>query len=1135
MDSLDKDAASNIPLKAWPRLVHILNKFALTKHQARSSDEEATLNLLKHGESIKIPRTLRKEGEDIPYALRPTQAALIIHACINFIYWKASKQRIPQGEDLTVIKGAMFLAEQLFHHALSTPDGRFHLHYFSYKNNTQEILPFRHTQNIKSLANSLLKYQKTLVALANHENKPISFPPLYCTTLVKEELAASKAKFELLLAQGFKGDINDSSDSLDALQENKGFLPTASYFDGKTKEEDISDREDGFLDTDEENNPNSAFSGMDFSDSPENNQPIQWGSPNLEGYDRPKLAVRGNISSTPKNWVWDYEQDPLEYILEYTAQKCQEPVEHAISNLVSTPPYGQINAQDPSKVLIINPKNKNNPDNYWKCLKSLTSGVSTQESENQETLEKLDCARFSLSLTDLNTQWVEIHKNILIQELLYENCAPTARPPSLLPVSTFAENLNLLPWDTSWEKNKSNPVIQEAINTSLHGGPAFQKKLIQFMVEKNLLPPLPASPINHTAFMVAFLAKVNGLALDNSFALKLRNDILIETFQEIPKADGTLWSQQESEIWLEHLQTKGVGTYENSSGMEKKREEILSLLNKVYSTIDATPEKAAPVLYKLAENLHPKLAGVCSQAIRRELRSQLNTLKSYAELRGDKQKSYDLQALVAFMSSISSKVKSQEWYTNKLNNIKTLSEILITIFHEPKRSRLFFPGSKKPEDRDPLEITLDFLKSFPEGECASFGKLPIQQELLAFREDISKQPANNLQESLTQISKNLKLRGGSHQNERDLTNIKSTLESSLHIAKTIHNSSTPMETMDHLVNNALEIVKYAHNAPPPIQMPLDSEELSIWETQTIVDNTVNTCEMLANSNRNKAQDIKALDAATQQLSLSIAVLSLAKFETAPQEQKFLESIQNLEKEVASAWKNNYLFWKGLQGIAKSIKARKDSEDFQVSSSGEATLNNMIAIAKAKSENRTAGVFASQETPMQSKMFQITTIRSRFVHWGVSIPIALWLAKDTKGKVTKINKKDFELALENRIANCQKLLTTSDLETTLQTFKDSQQEQIRLLNLRVLTNCLLFLQNTNEVPRRMDWKQKNSVPTRGEILVSGRSHSPECTPNKTTIKESDILPLPPSSKKESLRVYNPFYPLGDEYLSQDIPL
>jgi hypothetical protein len=1130
---VEADTDDHVPRQAWPRLVHYLNRFALTKHQYEKSDEEAAYDLLQQGEKIQIPRSIRRNGEEVPYAIWPTQACEIIKACVDFIYWKADKTPVPSTADLQSIKGAMFLAEQLFHHAVCTPNGQFHLHRL---NKEKEIVPYAHTQKIKRLAGQLTKYRETLLALLSTLKIPSSIPTLSCRTVVEEEIKSSKKKFEIMLSQGFEGDLQDATDSLDALKDNKGFQATKSVFENPEGDTEQTYSEETELNI-PEGNPNDVDAPTLLS-SPT----LAWDNPLLLPSASPRETQRGNITSHPSNWIWTYEQDPLEYTLEYACHHASEAITQAIELLQTQKNNPDTIDKIGTKALIINPKNKVNPDGFWRYLRSLTSGLAPEESEHASTLEKLDCARFSLALEKLNSEWGRLSQSNTIQQQLFNFITPPENPERIR-LEEFSALLTKHPWAKTWADCKTHPETQRLLSIAFQQGEAYQNLLHQKLVELKLVPHAPEFPVDHPSFMATFYSKTSELLQQPLHTHKLRNEILLETFLQTPKADGSMWSQKEAEIWLEHLQTQAVGTYENSPATEDRRKKLLGLLNSVYSAAEADPNNETRIMKKLAESLYSKLSGATSQIARRELRNQLNELKKSAESRGDQSKTTSLQKMISFVSSISSQIKSQAWYENKHENTSRLEELLTCVLHEPKTHTLFFPGSKKPEPKEPLPITLDFLKNYSEEKDMPIGNHTINTEIEQARLNPQLQEGQKIQKALEQVSKTLDLSQGA---ERPLLQKKKVLESALSITKTLHNSKHPLETMDELCSNALEIVKYA-SQPDHTFPPSESQQIEPWEIDTIVENLEHTQNQLCEANRTHKQNPRLFSEANYQLQLSLHLLPHAQFQNEKQQKKFLQKIQQLEKEITITWENNYLFWKGLSTIAWNIKTRRESTEFQAELG---TLKNILSITKAKSENTTAGLCTKQETPTQSRIFQITHSRARKIPWEITIPIALWLSKETKGGKTKISKKDFENLLESRIQSCQLLIDLAredkNLGRTFHQFQGSKNEQQRLVNERVLHHCLLFVQEPEELKKGIRWTQKNR-----ELARSLRVESPHLdTPQKLTAQRpppntspntcSSRLPqeMPTNRRSGRPKTKNDRaleLQLEDDELSQEIPL
>jgi hypothetical protein len=131
-----------------------------------------------------------------------------------------------------------------------------------------------------------------------------------------------------------------------------------------------------------------------------------------------------------------------------------------------------------------------------------------------------------------------------------------------------------------------------------------------------------------------------------------------------------------------------VGAYENSVGMEKERKKLLSRLNHLFKTPREEWEKARilpptqqgeaidkihNVLSSAAGAFYSYLSGKTGQLTRRELRTKVYSLKTAAEKRGDKDKVEAFTEMGRFISSISSQIKSGEWYEKEAENKKLSS------------------------------------------------------------------------------------------------------------------------------------------------------------------------------------------------------------------------------------------------------------------------------------------------------------------------------------------------------------------------------------------------------------------------------------------------------------------------------
>ena len=963
---IEVEKEEKIPLEAWPKLVYYLRKYWLTTTRDGTSEEDSALSFLKNGRKLSLPSTINLQGETVPYQIWPTQAANFIEACVGYLgyrYKTSGTSSLPQNDDLKVVTGVLMLAEQLFPHTVAAPNGRFHLHYID---TNLELATHKHTKKIKRLAQHLSDFRQSLLSLSELNKQPIQLPELNSLDLVNQETQSSKKKFLLLLAEGYTGDrIDEAIDSLDTLKENKGFDP-------KSEEE--------FL----EENPQNEIETLSEAEEEYNNT---WSGGPLPKEKALLNTQRGNITTTPKDWIWDYQEDPLEFTLEYTANHSLPCLLQALE-ILQQANHTQSFEEITTKALVINPAHKTNPDSLWRIIKRISNNFPDDlPPESEKTLQKLDCARFSMSLQKLNKEW----------------------------------------------------------------------------------------GVNHQAFLTRFHSKLHNLMETPSYQNALRNQILIDTFLETSNNTEKNYTIKDAEIWLEHLQSKGVGTYENSPGMDRKRKNLLNKLNTAFHTLHNNLKKSGMTaqleqqLETLSKQLIRELSGPTGQTTRRELRSQLTSLKTEALERNDTACSENLEDSLKYLASIPSQIKSGAWYESLEYNILSTKKLLKTILTEPKIAPQFFPGSKKPEPQPPLIISLDFLKSHIESKDSPTGGHKINSYINAARDIEKSKEGQKIQEAIAQISKNLNISQQSAQGifeER-----KKSLTAALEIATTIHSSEQAWPTLERMCQNALEIVKTANLKPQEtIEIP---EDLTADEIDILINNIQNATQQFQEALQKNCLKKFHFEKSAEQYQLGIALAAAPHTKQYQLEKKLIESLQNLNRVTCQGWEKNYFFWKGLMNICLNIKARQDNPP---SLSGEGILQNILAITKAKSENRIAGLSQNRQTPTQGLQFQMWEGRARKLLYSVAVPVANWLSKKEKGVKTKITQEEFESALQQKITGCEIMLQlcqeNNNINATVAQFKNEQKVRQNNINQSLIADCLELLKDPAKLAESIRGIEKN---------------------------------------------------------------
>jgi len=1005
MENTDPTLIEKAPNDPWSALAWWMQKYCITRDGEGKTAEEEASEFLSAGPSVKLPQLITVNDERSPYRLYPITSYRIINACVKVLEKQLETEiagESPSPEEETKIAGIMTLANLLFGGACTHPDGQFTIHRMDPIKKRPVLNP--HGRRVKQLAVRLEKYSTTRTELAARKGQKLELPTLSCREIINQEINNSLQIWKIVDGENWDGrNPGDLSDSLDSLKQNLGFEATVT----------AEPLEDDFPDTLEIQSQEIAQSA--------------WTNLNLPFNLRFQETQRGNIlASSPLAWLWNFEEDPLTFVVDYVSSHAKPCLEEAHSLLLQAhmdPKYKEVG----SLALILDPKNKNNPDSYWKIIKRLSQHFSSsQTNEPESTLKKLDCARFTLCLETTN------------------------------------RNLGIDPEE----------------------------------------------------FSKAFHEKVRAILADPALRDTVtRNQILLDTLLETKDAQKLGWGKREGEQWLEHLQSTAVGAYENSIGMENERRKLLTKLNHLFKTPREELEKASKnptenvesiekihgVIASAANAFYSYLSGRTGQMTRRELRTKIYSLKTSAAKRGDRTQEEKLATMGKFVASISSQIKSGEWYTKEKENKSILFDFLIEMLRSPKTNELEFPGSTEPEAKDPLDITIDFLKAFSGETEHPTGSHNITFILELCRTRQLEDEGGQLAAALTKITKNRV------ETLPAIKDRKTTLEGAIEISNGVHQADDPFAFINTRTQEETEILTFipteerpepfSRHPGEPVPPAFDTEGnlAPIGETETALQWL--EFETLRIQEANKDGKMTAANMQDAHRAINAGTLILQGLpENSPQlEQRALSTTTELKREVNLRLEKNLSFWKGMHYISQNIQSRREPEKYQISPTGRGTLQNLIAIAKAKLQNKELTGRTIGSTDAILKQFQLTRTRERTIAPNISIPLALWLSEKEKGTKTKITQEDFVKMLESRHHACILCLNINEndraMQETLNTFQERELDDKNALNTSIINNCITMLENQEELTAGLRWQ--NSHPK--ELAKLGKQHPELDTP------------------------------------------
>jgi len=1014
-ENLDDEIA---PLEPWQALCFYLERFRVIKSGEGKPREEEALSFLGEGQEVKLPYVTTVQSELTPYRIYPIAAYRVINAAVKVLEKDLEKEIRGYTTDRLEIKtliGIATLADTLFSGACTHPEGNFLIHRMDPK--TGEISLKGHGRRIKQLATRLTRWRAVYGDMLVEKGTDPNLPELSCREIVAQEISSSLQRFKITQGANFEGfSPIGSTDSIEALRENMGLEPTAMLGERGGSDEEAE--------TWETEVAQASWMGLDIPH-------------NIRGRD----TIRGNvISESPRDWIWTYEESPLDFVVNYVCAHAKPCLEEAHSLLIEAsenPNVGQLGTY----ALTLDPKSKVNPDSYWKIIKRISHHFPSSKPETDNISKKLDTARFILSLDAIN-------KKLNID------------------AATFQRNYQ--------------QQVYEAIDKSKSSN----------------------EPIT-------------------------RNAILLKAIDLTCPA----MSQIEKEQWLENLQSFAVGAYENSKGMELERKKLLGRINHLFKTpreelekvkhnksqSQNAIEKLNTVIQSASNAFYKYLSGSTGQMTRRELRTKVQTMKKWAEQRGDAKLLEELNHISKFISSISSQIKSGQWYTKEKENKEILFNFLLTMLQTPKPLKgPEFLGSKEPEAKDPLEITIDFLRSFGEEKVLSPGKHAITEVIAMCKAREQADDGIQIADALKEITKN---------KTETLPVIKErerALAGAIDISEFLHNSKNPIKDIAEKFEEELEILATEESPTEDIDPFSDPSAPKVFEGKAMGDTEKQSAIIWL---QKKAQEFKDsqddpnfsqtptwLKKVKETEHMSRKILeSLAREKNTNQGQfnnDILKENRNLQRIINRRLEKNLSFWKGINYIGQNIQSRREAEKYQISPTGRGTLQNIIAIVKAKIQGREVAIDKDKTNKRITedktlRQFKVSRTRGRTLVTNAGVPIALWISKDIKGTKTKINKEDFLETLKSRHKACLVCLDLNKRDTSIEEklhqFHEREKEDRNAINTHIIDQCITMLEDKEGLTKGLEYINSS----RNKLSRISSQNPPLDTPNAIGIKAKEI--------------------------------
>lgn len=439
---------NHLKLSPWENLCEMLIKYRIVNPHENEDKNDAVDRFLRQGKSISLPTVIQDEGRPKPYKMWPSCATECINSLVKHLEADFSDEisSLPRDEeDNQEILGCIELCDVLFQGAASDPRGQISLHKKS-KIKVGEIELNRHGRRLKNLSRRLESYRiskKNWLKSRGDKLSELFEGPTSALAIVAKEVKNSQIWWNQTKSNNQKNpwDMESSLDySFDAQNEANmsGWNPNMGSQDYDENEENTSQLE--FEEDAEEYRNQGEYLGVDF-DRP------------LAALGKGRQDTKGNVMSRPRHWIWRYQEDPLQYTVSYLARQISPGIEDAHSTLSLS--FGKPELQETGGTfLLVNPKHKTNPTDWWKIMTRIADRNKVgRDLESDETLQKLDTARFLLSLEQINQKWGIDHQSFLelwedrVNELTSTADQTTLRNQALIQTLEKTQEKNNIPWD----------------------------------------------------------------------------------------------------------------------------------------------------------------------------------------------------------------------------------------------------------------------------------------------------------------------------------------------------------------------------------------------------------------------------------------------------------------------------------------------------------------------------------------------------------------------------------------------------------------------------------------------------------------------------------------------------------------
>jgi hypothetical protein len=1116
----------------WGALADYMGQYCIISRPDKTGDLEvlkAKANrFLSNGRTVEIPHIVENHlGDSAPFRLYPRCAIKVINACVKVLEkeWEQkiafNKNHTPEEEK--TLEGVLCLADQLFPLACSDPEQGLNLHTvreIRKKNGVvlekphKEISLSYHAKSLKQLATRLEQYRDTKNKLTQSD-----LPPISCRQVLLQELRNSEAQWRLIDPKNWDGRTPQfQMDSLDAMKENIGFEGVSN--DGPDAEENQESIQEKY-ETQESEIDQAAWTGL----------PIQPSAKFEE-------TRRGNLLFTaPKQWIWNYNEDPLEFLTNYTTTHSKIALENAYSLLCkayNNPDLKNLGTQ----ALTLDHKSKNNPDSFWKIIKRMnTHFPASLEFESDHTIQKLDCARFHLSLETIN------HKfgidSALFKEKFQEKVFEAIRNEedsitrSQLLFNTLEE---IHPEWTTMDKEIWLENLQSYAAGAYENSAAMENERQKLLATLNQILKVPRQEIE----MAARTNQPNNENTEKVF--RILQNTSSKIYEMLSGTKGQMIRRElKTKIYSLKTLSENKGEMEMAEKFGKTAKFISSVSSQVKNKSWYTNEKENKkiVLDFLIDMLaSPKLGdvefpGSSEPEPKNVLDITLEFLKTYAN-----DQAYlptgktSIQALLnsareyaendeggrlesALKQITSTKLETVAAAKNK-SILNCISENLSTLTAAIKISEVIadIDNQKIPAISEELQNTLTVeLHSFQE-------KINSLEDPLAITQFLS-------QENIAEIKKQYPL--ATHQENFKIALVdasktkilKDTVDSlKIELEGTIDMPEEKIEkallkspTLNNLLSSAFKSeIEYA--SVQSISKEIH-HQLEILKTPVTVDATPEQIETLGNSEKFvnsiekegeyiqaelEKRKLKSNEFTTVCQKIDLCIQSIQKNNLNPeQEQRVLKTLAQFQAAQTKTRGDNLYFWKGIQYISQNIQSRREANIYQVSDSGKGTLQNIVAIAKGKLQNkdisqRTADLGSGMEGATETlRQFLISKTRERAVLTNIGVPIALWLSEEERGTKTKLTKSGFIDLLKGRQYACKICLDMTEndqsLHKKLSDYKMMEEDNKNAINTSVITQCMEMLEDPAALAKSLRWQNQN--PTKAEKI--SKAHPEYDTP------------------------------------------